>query len=715
MSLASIPLLQALPVQQLNVDPRLGGRVEAQILMNNNSIGTTLVPHDTYTVKVLDSANVQSGHIFHEHTNGTTNEKTVYLQYDKTLKHLSVPQAQRFLSPNHDVSGALAVSGNATILGNLTVGGSITPASTTFNNATATNLTVLNTLDLAQNNAEFLKTNALGVVEAGVFSTVSVGSALTANTALTALAVAPLANLTATDINNTNLTSINANITNLSAFSLTLADDLKLPLISADFLKTSNNGFVQTGNFANVQVGTALTALDVAPLANLTATNIVNTNLTSLSANVSNLVVDDTVVINGADTLVDFFNIAEYTNWTVPADPSKNKYIVGNYGRLSLDPTFGQSALLVEPNSVAGSRGRVIATDLSSQFCTIAGTRGDYDINGTSQLSNLLPKCAVLGAIMPGSSTADGAFVALCDGDSASSSANAGYAVAVNNSNSGTGFDKGIDLRQRQLISGTPVNLDYDDCDIHFNSDAKIKSFGSARKLELDAVLSLEGAPPTGVSQAVDVERDIINATTGGHFVQGIFAKVNLNDEFGKNATLGDPNTVQVIRARISGDDPEAEFTNVSAVRADWNCKGTTLATSDIFPKACVLGSVQPQTSTCKSVFQAYLEGDTGTSNADSAFGVITKNSTAGTNFNYILDAVNNNVITGAEVPILPAVADIRLSNGLLLKSVADAITDGDATALPAGAVVLTSNATGLGRMFISNGSILKQLAFATP
>jgi hypothetical protein len=86
-----------------------------------------------------------------------------------------------------------------------------------------------------------------------------------------------------------------------------------------------------------------------------------------------------------------------------------------------------------------------------------------------------------------------------------------------------------------------------------------------------------------------------------------------------------------------------------------------------------------------------------------------------GIDFNYIFDAVNNNVITGAEVPILPAIADIRLSNGLLLKSVADAITDGDATALPAGAVVVTSNATGLGRMFISNGSILKQLAFATP
>ena len=680
MSLGSIPLLNALAVQQLNVNPTLGGRVEAQILMNNNNISSTnRTPADTYTVKVLDSANVQSGHIFHEHTNGTTGQKTVYLQYDKTLKHLSVPQAQKFLSPNHDVTGNLAVSGNATILGNLTVGGSISPAQTVFNNAVATNLTVLNTLDLAQNNAEFLKTNALGVVEAGVFSTVSVGSALTANTALTALAVAPLANLTATNIVNTNLTSLTANMSNLTvsnnlnAFAVTLLDDLKLPINNAQILKTSSNGFVQ-------------------------ATDTLNN-----------------LIINGQTALVDGFNVAEYTNWTVPTDPSKNKYVVGNYGRLTLDPTFGQSALVTEPNSVAGSRGRVIASDLASPFCTIAGTRGDYDISGNSQLSNLLPKCAVLGAIMPSASTADASFVALCDGDSAASSAAAAYGVAVNNSNAGSGFDVGLDLRQRQLISGTAINQDYDTADILFNSGAKVKSFGSANKLEIDGVLSQQGAPVAGLNNVVDVEYDIVDANSGGHYVQGIYAKLNVNDNFGKNATLGDPNTLQVIRARLTADDPEAEFTNFSAVRGDWNMKGVTLATSDIFPKACFLGSVQPQTSTCKSVFQAYLEGDTGTSNADSAFGVITKNSTAGTNFNYILDAVNNNVITGAEVPILPAIADIRLSNGLLLKSVADAITDGDATALPAGAVVVTSNATGLGKMFISNGSILKQLAFATP
>ena len=160
MSLGSIPLLNALPVQQLNIDPRLGGRVEPILQMNNNSIGTTLVPHDTYTVKVLDSANVQSGHIFHEHTNGLTQEKTVYLQYDKTLKHLSVPQAQKFISPAHDVTSNLVVSGSATILGNLTVGGSFTPVITSLASLNVATLRNTNMTSLNANISNLVGVNA---------------------------------------------------------------------------------------------------------------------------------------------------------------------------------------------------------------------------------------------------------------------------------------------------------------------------------------------------------------------------------------------------------------------------------------------------------------------------------------------------------------------------------------------------------------------------
>ena len=339
MSLGSIPLLNALPVQQLNVDPRLGGRVEPIIQMNNDSIGTTLVPNDVYTIKVLRSSDPQAGHMFMEHTNGSTNEKTVYLQYDKTQKHLSVPQAQKFISPAHEVTSSLTVAGSATILGSLTVAGGFTPVITSLaslnvntlrntqmtslnanvsnlvgvnaniQNITCTTLTtdnlIANTLisNLTVDNffgQDNLMTN-LSVVSPIVGTLQTFPSAYNALTITNLVADnltninANLSNVVAVDaqihhVHSTHLTTVNAyidnltlvndlNITNLNtsnltvlnnaelknvnAFSLSLLDDLKLPINSAEFLKTSSNGFVQSGNFSSVTAGNATNAVNV--------------------------------------------------------------------------------------------------------------------------------------------------------------------------------------------------------------------------------------------------------------------------------------------------------------------------------------------------------------------------------------------------------------------------------------------------------------------
>lgn len=267
MSLATVSLVPALPCQQLNVDPRLGGKVEPIIQMNNNSISSTnLTPADTYTMKVLRSSDPQSGHLFHEHTDGVTGNKTVFLQYDKTQKHLSVPQAQKFLSPNHDVTGNLAVSGNATILGNLTVNGSFTPSFTSIASLDVANLRNTNLTSLNAN------INSLIGVNANISNLTTVNlqtQNFISNTLISNLTVD---NLFAQDGVFTNLTCLNpivdlqsSNLTvlnNLQTFGLTVLDDVKLPLINAEFLKTSNQGFIQSGSFASVQVGTALTALD---------------------------------------------------------------------------------------------------------------------------------------------------------------------------------------------------------------------------------------------------------------------------------------------------------------------------------------------------------------------------------------------------------------------------------------------------------------------
>lgn len=56
--------------------------------------------------------------------------------------------------------------------------------------------------------------------------------------------------------------------------------------------------------------------------------------------------------------------------------------------------------------------------------------------------------------------------------------------------------------------------------------------------------------------------------------------------------------------------------------------------------------------------------------------------------------------------------SDIQLNNGLNIKSVATALANNNATTLTAGTIVVTSNATGLGLVFVSNGTAVRQLAF---
>jgi hypothetical protein len=107
----------------------------------------------------------------------------------------------------------------------------------------------------------------------------------------------------------------------------------------------------------------------------------------------------------------------------------------------------------------------------------------------------------------------------------------------------------------------------------------------------------------------------------------------------------------------------------------------------------------------------AYLDGDGGLTTANSAFGVAMVNTTPASGFKYGLDlkfkatdiASSNTAYTEA---------DIRLYNGLIIKSLTTAVTNLDSTSLPAGTMVVTSHATGVGKMFISDGSQLKQLAF---
>lgn len=57
--------------------------------------------------------------------------------------------------------------------------------------------------------------------------------------------------------------------------------------------------------------------------------------------------------------------------------------------------------------------------------------------------------------------------------------------------------------------------------------------------------------------------------------------------------------------------------------------------------------------------------------------------------------------------------ADIRLAEAMVIQSLSTAVSDNDATSLPASSLVVTSHNTGKGTLFISDGSNLQALALA--
>lgn len=111
---------------------------------------------------------------------------------------------------------------------------------------------------------------------------------------------------------------------------------------------------------------------------------------------------------------------------------------------LTLSSTAGSSDS-TDPSFLAAGMGNVMGNNLAGTSNYVGGLIGHYSVTGTN--ASTYPVGAVLGGIGDGSTSADGAFVAYIDGDSAVTTADAAYKVMRNNSVPGSGFDFGVDLQ----------------------------------------------------------------------------------------------------------------------------------------------------------------------------------------------------------------------------------------------------------------------------
>lgn len=119
----------------------------------------------------------------------------------------------------------------------------------------------------------------------------------------------------------------------------------------------------------------------------------------------------------------------------------------GSYQVLGPDLTVGEdvgSDDSSDPSFIGPIMGNLIGADLAKEANYLGGLIGAYSLTGTS--ASLYPKGAVLGIVMDEVDVADGCFVAVIDGDSGVTKANAAFKARMLNSTAGSGVDYGLDL-----------------------------------------------------------------------------------------------------------------------------------------------------------------------------------------------------------------------------------------------------------------------------
>lgn len=171
------------------------------------------------------------------------------------------------------------------------------------------------------------------------------------------------------------------------------------------------------------------------------------------------------------------------------------------YGKATVSSGFNTTGPVIG----AGVFGRVNGSSptLTAKTAYIGGTFGYYGITGNIS-TNYHPKGGLIGVIGDGTTSADGAVVALLDGDTGTTTATAAYAVRQTNSTGASGFSYGLDLYGAAI--GTYLAVAYKTAQIRLSTGVLVISgAATTRQGILD---SGEDAP---------VGSMYISTGTGGH------------------------------------------------------------------------------------------------------------------------------------------------------------------------------------------------------
>jgi hypothetical protein len=187
---------------------------------------------------------------------------------------------------------------------------------------------------------------------------------------------------------------------------------------------------------------------------------------------------------------------------------------------------------------------------------------------------------------------------------------------------------------------------------------------------------------------------------------QTVWADLEVGAGVGSD-TGTDPKFIAAGMFNLLGADLENDSNTLAGVIGALSVTGDKA--SD-YPVAAVMGVLfDGVESDC--IVQAVLDGDDNSGNlttARAAFGVAVNNNVAGSGCNYGLSlyAAPNTNYGGTPLGFVPLIADIEFSNQQRLVALTTAITaNSTLTNAPAGSPGITSHATGVGKLFMSDGT----------
>jgi len=195
---------------------------------------------------------------------------------------------------------------------------------------------------------------------------------------------------------------------------------------------------------------------------------------------------------------------------------------------------------------------------------------------------------------------------------------------------------------------------------------------------------------------------------------EGSFQPVSIDlelDAAAGTSEAGDTDFLAPIMGNVLGDALTKTNNYIAGVIG---ANSVTGARASDLPVAAVLGVLMDGSVNADCIVQAHIDGgDPSTqTNARAAFGVSQFNNHASSSVQYGLDLYYvpnsdvNALLSGTAKSFIPTVAAIRFPNGQVLATLTTAITaNSTATTLPSGSLGITSHATGVGKLFMSDGS----------